>query len=77
MSDIAATMSKIFDKYDVDKSGQLDLSESKLLLDEFSKDFESPLNQDEKDQILYWIDSNEDGVITKFELVRFMTKNLG
>jgi Ca2+-binding EF-hand superfamily protein len=62
---------KIFDKYDKDKSFTLDVGELKqVLLDTMG----SKTTEDQVNQFLKAIDSNNDGKVTKMELFNIIKK---
>ena len=75
MSSVKEVVEAIWSQYDKDKSGFLDRQEATRLLEDVFKQLNVPFTSTKADHVFKLIDANNDGKITKNELVGALQKS--
>ena len=70
MNKIRLTVEQVFQKYDGNKSGQLDRKEASEFLNSLYSNADVDLDPSKKDDVFAFFDKNNDGYISKQELIK-------
>ena len=75
MNEIVSNVNKIFKDYDKDGNGTLNRKEARLFIKDLFKMMGKPISSQGEIYVIEMLDQNNDGIISKAELIKMLSAN--